>query len=85
MSFSVLLWREDYDCGGRDSDCGGMWCLMLREMAGNMHSLHGTSSWGDTIPPFLQCLNTDAVNSIIVRGNTSSRIERMQQEVLDCL
>jgi hypothetical protein len=52
----------------------------------DMVSIGGHYTPGERIfPPFLQWLNTDAVNGIIVRGNTSSRIERMQQEVLDCL
>ena len=65
-----------------------IWRDMVSIVAGDggKYVFTGHYARGERIfPPFLKWLNTDAVNGIIVRGNTSSKIERMQQEVLDCL
>jgi hypothetical protein len=76
-----------YACGGRHIIVAGD-TLSWREMleCGGKYIFIGHNARGDKrFPPFLQWFNTDAVNGIIVHRNTSSRNERIQQEMLYCL
>jgi hypothetical protein len=63
-------------------------CNIWRELleCGGKYLFIGHYVGGDRrFPTFLPWFDTDAVNSMVVRGNASSIIERIRREILDCL
>ena len=62
--------------------------IIWREMheCGGKYLFIGHYCRGDRrFPPFLPWCIPDAVNSMVVRGNTSSIIERIWRDILDSL